>query len=151
MNHPPSKTTYDPDPDTDVGVHHNATFDCTKVYDDYNGEHFKHAANTPHPDLKAYGDLDGIDPQFVDTTRTPFTYDKKIGGDGTCSFLFEQLARHKLGDNPIEDMRQWLFEGFTPTNPKLCGAGHKGVDMGAVKVIDKDKPVAPPATPKAPN
>ena len=142
-NHFPSASTYLVDTTTGSGVHHNLTMNCKIPYLYNQGTGFENQVQTAHPNAFSYGDMDGVDPAFVDTTRTPVTYDQRVlGGPGTGADLFAQLAArsgfnggYNLGPNPIADMHDWLFAGFAPTNPALMGAGYLGTDMGAVPVV----------------
>ncbi len=142
-DHPPSTSTYLVDAMVGSGVHHNLTNNCRIPYLYYQGVGFENSIGTAHPNTFSYGDLDGVDPWFVDTTRTPVTYDAQVlGGPGTGADLFAQLAAragfsgsYTMGPNPIGAMRAWLFAGFAPTNSALRGAGYLGVDMGAVAVV----------------
>jgi len=141
-NHPGSTSTYLVDATTGSGVHHNLTTNCNIPYLYDSGVGFENQVQTAHPNAYSYGDMNGVDPAFVDTTRTPATYDQQVlGGPGTGADLFARLAarsgfggQDELSGNPIDDLRVWLFAGFTPTNPALQGAGYLGVDMGAVPV-----------------
>ena len=125
-----------------VGVHHNATHGCDKSYGrivqgtSY-GSGWRYGT-VDHPS-SLYGDMDGVDPQFVDTgRRTVAAYDAAMGGPGTDSNVFDKLARRSGWGGTydarydIETIRKWLMSGFLPQNPPLWTAAHDGGTVGAV-------------------
>jgi hypothetical protein len=127
----PSQSTYlpDPDDDSDAGVHHNATFDCSAAkYRDYGGLHFSNSSRTAHPNSFAYGDIDGINPVFVDRSlRDPFKYDARFGGTGNGERMFSQFASGQL---TVAQVKNWIFDGYAPTSASYR-FGH-GTFIGAV-------------------
>jgi hypothetical protein len=130
-NRAPSQSTYAADSDIGAGIHHNATYDCTQMqYRDYGGPNFKNQANTPHPNLSAYGDVSGINPAFVDPTyRDPFKYDAAFGGTGDGEWMFSQFA---AGELTTAQVREWIFQGYAPTSQSYR-AGYQGNFIGAVQ------------------
>jgi len=102
-------------------------------YDD--GTHF-------HPSYTYYGDLAGVNPQFVDVTRRPLTYSTFCGGAGTPADLGTQYSyRDGLGAGTynhcydIPNMLAWMQQGFQPMNLQLNNVGYGGaVQIGAVPV-----------------
>jgi hypothetical protein len=113
-NRAPSQSSYSPDANPRVGVHHNATFDCSAAkYRDYGGPYFSNSSRTPHPNSSAYGDIDGINPAFVDgSLRDPFKYDAKFGGTGNGEWMFSQFASGQL---TAAQVKNWIFDGYAPT------------------------------------
>ncbi len=84
---------------------------------------------------KAIGkhDLDDVDPQFVDASRSPLTWCKSIGGDGTMMGAMDQLR--PTGAHTIQELLDYVRQGFRPRNRKLKGAGDPAAgspDIGAV-------------------
>ena len=84
-------------------------------------------------------DVDG-DPQFVDHTRSIATWDSSLGGPGTVANALAELAKKNdaAGYNTsynIPALLTYLRGGFAPTAVALQGAGHDGVDIGAVAVV----------------
>lgn len=78
-------------------------------------------------------DLDDVDPQFVDSSRTPRTWSLARGGDGTVTNACDLLA--PTGTNTLQDLLDYLREGFRPQNPRLKRAGDpadSSPDIGAV-------------------
>ncbi len=114
-NKTPSQSTYSPDGSPAVGVHHNATFDCSSAkYREYGGTYFRNTSQTPHPNSSAYGDIDGVNPAFADPSlRDPFKYDAAFGGTGNGEWMFSQLAAGQL---TTAQVRAWIFAGYAPTS-----------------------------------
>jgi hypothetical protein len=114
-NKTPSQSTYSPDANPRVGVHHNATFDCSLMkYREYGGAYFRNLSQTPHPNSSAYGDIDGVNPAFVDKSlRDPFKYDATFGGTGNGEWMFSQFASGQLTAAQVKD---WIFNGYAPTS-----------------------------------
>ncbi|OVE73443.1 hypothetical protein BVX93_01670 [bacterium B13(2017)] len=84
-------------------------------------------------------DIDDVDPQFVDKTRTPFTWDSSLGGPGTMQGVMGRLK----GNNTIQELLDYIREGFRPQNPILKNAGDPSdgsPDIGAVD-FDRQNPI----------
>ncbi|MDD7986153.1 hypothetical protein PQO01_14470 [Lentisphaera marina] len=91
-------------------------------------------------DLKLVGDLDigkhdidDIDPVFVDPFRTPYTWSSSLKGDGTMVDAMNQMM--PTGTRKVQDLLNYLREGFRPQNQKLKNAGDPedgSPDVGAV-------------------
>ncbi|MFC1582315.1 hypothetical protein ACFL4W_02130, partial [Planctomycetota bacterium] len=78
-------------------------------------------------------DIDDVDPQFVDWTRTAATWDASLGGPGTLDSAAQRMAPG--GGNTMQELLDYIREGFRPTNEVLRGAGDPGAgspDIGAV-------------------
>ena len=125
----PDHNTYSLTDGADAGVHHNATFNCIgDKYRYFGGAGFEWS-NKPHPSTYPYGDLDGVDPTFVDSKlRDPFKYDAQFGGSGNGEWLFSHFAAGKL---TTAQVRSWIFAGYAPTSARYF-AGY-GSYIGAVE------------------
>jgi len=80
-------------------------------------------------------DIDDIDPQFVDPARTPLTWSVSIGGDGSMKHMMDSLA--PTGSHEMQELLDYLREGFRPRNAELKGAGDPEAgspDIGAVNL-----------------
>ncbi|MEI6035165.1 MAG: hypothetical protein WCS65_12920 [Verrucomicrobiae bacterium] len=78
-------------------------------------------------------DLDDVDPQLVDPSRTPHTWSSSLGGNGTMADAMSRLAPN--GTAAIQDLLEYIREGMRPKNPALKGAGDPldgSPDIGAV-------------------
>ena len=78
-------------------------------------------------------DIDDVDPQFVDPWRNPRTWSLARGGDGTVANACDLLR--PTGTNTVQDLLDYLREGFRPQNPRLKRAGDPAAgspDIGAV-------------------
>ena len=79
------------------------------------------------------GDVDQTDPEFVEPTRSPLTWDISLGGTGT---LAEVIARLKPGGgSTVLEMRTWIYDGWVPQNTAFQGTGDGGEDIGAMDVV----------------
>lgn len=121
-----------------AGVHHNDVFNSVHSYSLLHGIGFDNGV-TPHPNA-LYGDV-SADPKFLDPTRRPAGWDTSLGGAGTVTNVFTQLAK-RSGLNGtyntsynIPAMLSWLQFGFSPTNPALHNTGYNGADIGAVPFL----------------
>lgn len=74
-------------------------------------------------------DVDGVDPRFVDSTRTIRTWGAANGADGTVAGA---LALLKADRTKIATMIEWVREGFKVQNVALKDAGHDGATIGAM-------------------
>ena len=86
-------------------------------------------------DIVGEHDLDDVDPQFVDQTRTPISWDASLGGSGTIEETMERIG--PVGDSSTQDLLDYIREGFQPQNALLKGAGDPDAtppnpDIGAV-------------------
>jgi len=80
-------------------------------------------------------DIDDINPQFVDNTRTPATWDADLGGSGTIQGTMSRLAPG--GGHSMQELLDYIREGFRPQNALLRGAGdpfESSPDIGAVNM-----------------
>jgi hypothetical protein len=80
-------------------------------------------------------DVDDVDPQFVDPHRTPLTWAAARGGPATMTGAMDLLQ--PAGTNTVQDLLDYLREGFRPRNPRLKRAGDPadgGPDIGAVNL-----------------
>ncbi len=78
-------------------------------------------------------DIDDVDPQFVDPWRTPRTWSLARGGNGTVTNACDLLR--PTGTYTVQDLLDYLREGFRPQNPRLKRAGDPAAgspDIGAV-------------------
>lgn len=78
-------------------------------------------------------DLDDVDPLFVDPWRTPRTWSLARGGNGAVTNACDLLQ--PTGTNSMQDLLDYLREGFRPQNPRLKRAGDPvagSPDIGAV-------------------
>ena len=78
-------------------------------------------------------DLDDVDPQFIDPWRTPATWSLSLGGNGTMTDVMNRLR--PSGTATLQDLLDYLREGFRPRNQLLRGAGdpaNGSPDIGAV-------------------
>jgi hypothetical protein len=123
-----------------AGVHHNNIFNVGTPYKDIAVSNGFDDGSVQHPSDQ-YADY-SYNPQFLDSTRRVRGYDSYVGGPGTYEHLFAELAKRSSfggtynGVYDIENIRQWLFAGFAPTNTALNGIAHDGGDIGAVAVIE---------------
>jgi hypothetical protein len=123
-----------------AGVHHNNIYNVGTPYKDVAVSNGFDDGSVQHPSDQ-YADY-SYDPRFLDSTRRVRGYDSYVGGPGTYEHLFAELAkRSSFGGTynsvyDIENIRQWLFAGFAPTNTALKGIAHDGGDIGAVAVIE---------------
>jgi len=81
-------------------------------------------------------DIDDVDPMFVDATRTPLTWSISLGGDGNMGDAMDLLK--PTGSHSMEELIDYIREGFRPQNEALRGAGDPAVgapDMGAVDFL----------------
>ncbi len=79
-------------------------------------------------------------PNFVDSTRNLTTWSVVRGyaSSGQTQAQKESAAYTALQNNPlsvIEDLYDWVREGFYTTNPEFLGTAHDGGDIGALPVI----------------
>lgn len=128
-----------------VGVYANATYNVATSY-------VKAAAPvnfdngvTLHPNA-VYGDVNGIDPSFLDTTRiTLASYDARVlQGPGTALDWFQNYGAFVSGwgsnsrtfsSTPIVDIVNWVKAGFKPGNAALCGIGAAPCVTAATAII----------------
>ena len=87
------------------------------------------------PDNIAIGahDLDDVDPQFVNMNRNPHTWSQSLGGGANMTDVMNLLR--PTGTNTIQNLLEYLREGFRPQNPRLKRAGDPAdgsPDIGAV-------------------
>jgi len=78
-------------------------------------------------------DLDDVDPMFVDAFRNPLTWSTAVGGNGTMSNAWDNLK--PTGSYNVQDLLDYIREGFRPRNELLRGAGDPAAgspDIGAV-------------------
>lgn len=122
-----------------AAVHHNLTFGTTLAsYQNTQTDPGFDNGSVPHPSLSQYGDLDGVDPMFLNTTRRPAGWDAICGGSGTNDSLFQNLARRSGFGGAynfcysIPSLWRWVRLGWTPLNPALYHAAHDGTYIGAV-------------------
>jgi hypothetical protein len=79
-------------------------------------------------------DIDDVDPKFVNASRTPLTWSKSTGGDGTMISAMDQLQPN--GKHRIQELLDYIREGFRPQNPKLRGAGDPAADSPDIGAVD---------------
>jgi len=133
-----------------AGLHHNSTYGCTINY-------YKPSTNPPshfdngsylHPSA-VYRDIDGTNPMLLDWTRRMAGWDALVGGPGTITDLFANLARRDgiegaytipISSNPIASIRNWMMQGFQSTSLSLKGAATSGGDIGAVPMMIYNTP-----------
>lgn len=135
-----------------VGVCRNATFGAGVSYATMAKPANWDNGTVQHPSV-LYGDVDGIDPLFLDTTRISLAaYDVQVlSGPGTPGDFFAQLGKragwggtYPLSNTPIQDVVQWVKYGFTPTNALICPGG---VTIGAVPCAGVPLTLSPGALP----
>jgi hypothetical protein len=124
--------------ETDVVLAENADYNAGYRLEE--GSNYGNGSGKGYNDLSFSGssiigahDLDDTDPDFVDPSRTPATWDASLGGAGTVAGAMARLV--PLGDRPIESLLSYIRAGFRPQNPALCGAGDPSdgsPDIGAV-------------------
>lgn len=80
-------------------------------------------------------DLEGQDPQFIDSSRNMAAWDLSLGGPGTAAnALTELLKKNDTGYNSnynITALLAFVRGGFAPQNTAYRDAGHDGVTIGA--------------------
>jgi len=80
-------------------------------------------------------DIDDINPKFIDPNRNPLSWSKSLGGDGTMNDAMNQII--PTGTHTIQDLLDYIREGFRPQNEKLKNAGDPkdgSPDIGAVSI-----------------
>lgn len=101
-----------------------------------------------HPN-SVYGDVNGIDPAFIDPTRISLaSYDLRVlGGPGTIADFQTQIGRragwgstYTLGSAPIANVIAWVQGGFTPGDSRMCPGG---VTIGAVACVTAATAIIP--------
>lgn len=85
-------------------------------------------------------DIDDVNPDFIDPSRTPLSWSKSLGGDGTMNDAMNQIR--PTGIHTVQELFDYIREGFRPQNMKLKNAGdpkNGSPDIGAVnlKVLQK--------------
>ncbi|HEY3823621.1 MAG TPA: hypothetical protein VGL82_03640 [Bryobacteraceae bacterium] len=135
-----------------VGVCRNATFGVGTSYATTAEPANWDNGTVRHPSV-LYGDVNGIDPLFLNPTRTSLAaYDAQVlSGPGTMADFFAQLGKragwggtYPLSSTPIQDVVQWVQYGFTPTNASICPGG---VTIGAVPCAGVPLTLSPGALP----
>lgn len=117
-------STYATDSPYSAGVHHNASYNCGSSYQtlassSYGGTGWTDGSHL-HPN-SVYGDLDGTNPAFVDTTRTPLSWSTSLGGAGTLADLATQFSQRSAvvgtadGRYTVASLLAYLQGGFAPT------------------------------------
>jgi hypothetical protein len=84
-------------------------------------------------------DIDNVNPQFIDWTRTPVTWDTSLGGPGTLDSAAQQLAPG--GGHTVQEMLDYVRGGFRPQNSACHAAGDPAdgsPDLGAVDMATGD-------------
>lgn len=79
-----------------------------------------------------------VNPRFVDATRKPETWDATLGGPGTLTNMFAELAKMNddSGYNTLYThaaLRTYWAGGFLPLEPRARGTAHDGTYIGAVQ------------------
>jgi hypothetical protein len=75
-------------------------------------------------------DVIGVNPLFVDNTRTIQSWDASLGGAGT---LASALARIQANPSLTKSsLIPYIRAGFLPTNTAYIGTAHDGTNIGAV-------------------
>jgi hypothetical protein len=114
-----------------VGVCRNATFGVGTPYATAAKPSNWDNGKVRHPN-SLYGDIDGIDPLFLDPTRISLAaYDARVlDGPGTVADFFGRLGyragwggAYTLADTPIQELIQWVQYGFMPLNTGICPGG----------------------------
>ena len=123
-----------------VGVWQNATDNCpTASYQRAHPVHFDNGS-TAHPSAGTYGDVDGVNPSFLDMTRTSVTvFDSRVlGGPGTVLDYITNRGAYYSGwgstsyntaNLSVAALVAWVKAGWTPGNAAMCPSG---VTLGAV-------------------
>lgn len=133
-----SQFTIDTPPN--AGVHHNATYGNTNSYSAVNNSFgspgFTDGANI-HPS-STYGDIDGQNPNFVDTTRTELAWNSFNTYPNLMAAFANRSGMTGSSFNTsvtVNNLVTYLFNGFAPQNTALRGVSYGGGDMGAVSVF----------------
>lgn len=95
-------------------------------------------------------DLEGADPNFVDSTRDIKKWDTTLSGPGTINNALNEIRKRNedSGYNSsysIGALLAYIRGGFTPTNAAFSGASHTAGDLGAVPVVGGAAPQRPSA------
>lgn len=97
---------------------------CGKGYDD-----FAYSGSS----VIGLNDVDEQDPQFVDSSRNPLTWDVSLGGPGTWASVCDRLS--PIGASSMTDLQTYLRDGWAPQNTAYQGTGYGGSDIGAIPVV----------------
>ncbi len=130
--------------ETDVVLAENADYNAGYLLQD--GTNYGNGSGKGYNDLTFSGssvigahDIDDTDPQFVDDTRTPVTWDAYLGGTGTMQGTMERLAPG-VG-HTMQDLLDYIREGFRPQNLVLQGAGDPDDGSPDIGAVDMYQPV----------
>lgn len=91
-------------------------------------------------DVVGANDIDDVDPQFVDPTRTPASWAGSL--DATMDWLSPS------GGRSMTELLEYIREGFRPQNPLLKQAGDPddgSPDIGAVDLLNASMKITLPA------
>jgi len=125
--------------ETDVVLAENADYNGSYRLRD--GTNYGNGSGKGYNDLSFSGsavigahDVDDVDPQFVDPTRTPATWDASLGGPGTLQGAMDRLSPG--GGSSMEDLLVYVRQGFWPQNPAYQAGGDPADGSPPIGAVD---------------
>ncbi len=117
----------------DYNGSYNISQGAANADDPLSGKGYPLLSYTGGPALLGANDVDDVDPQFVDTTRTPQTWAVSKGEAATLEAVMDLLAFDGAGT--MQELLDYIRDGWAPQNTAYQATGYLGVDIGAVPVV----------------